>query len=137
MIVSRLEIQESDGPEVVREKWAAGFNRVFGPGPEGVRKAGVIARWLGFDLGDSPAGRPTAWVTTRSSCGTEPSTYTAECFQILAAENPVVVLLEDLHWADDGTLDWMDEADGYPEREPGVHRRHVAAHAVRAPPTLG
>ena len=118
VIVSRLEIQESDGPEVVREKWAAGFNRVFGPGPEGVRKAGVIARWLGFDLGDSPAAPSDSVGHDTQQLRDQAVIYTAECFQILAAENPVVVLLEDLHWADDGTLDWMDEADGYLSESP-------------------
>ncbi len=34
--------------------------------------------------------------------------FMAESFQRLAAESPVVVLVEDLHWADDATLDWMD-----------------------------
>ncbi len=118
VIVSRLEIQESDGPEVVREKWTAGFNRVFGPGPEGERKADVIARWLGFDLGDSPGGASDGVGHDTQQLRDQAVIYTAECFQLLAAENPVVVLLEDLHWADDGTLDWMDEADVYLAESP-------------------
>jgi class 3 adenylate cyclase/tetratricopeptide (TPR) repeat protein len=112
VIASRLEIQESDGPAVVREKWTAGFERVFGPGPDGARKAAVIARWLGFDLGDDAddAGDPAGGHDTQQ-LRDQAVEYTAECFRILAAENPVVVLLEDLHWADDASLDWMDEAD--------------------------
>ena len=112
VIVGRLEIQESDGPEEVAAKWHRGFERVFGPGDEARRKGDVIARWLGFDLG--------AAATTATSGASLPEPqwlreraieYTAECFRRLAEESPVVVLLEDLHWADDGSLDWMDDAE--------------------------
>jgi class 3 adenylate cyclase/tetratricopeptide (TPR) repeat protein len=109
VIVSRLEIQESDGPDEVAEKWHRGFDRVFGSGEESRRKGALIAKWLGFDLGgdDIPgaSGAPEPqWLRERAV------EYTAECFCRLGLESPVVVLLEDLHWADDASLDWMDDA---------------------------
>jgi class 3 adenylate cyclase/tetratricopeptide (TPR) repeat protein len=108
VIVGRLEIQESDGPDEVIEKWHRGFDRVFGPGAESRRKSAVIARWLGFDLGDdeppAPGSPDPQWLRERAV------EYTAECFCRLGLESPVVVLLEDLHWADDASLDWMDDA---------------------------
>jgi class 3 adenylate cyclase/tetratricopeptide (TPR) repeat protein len=109
VIVSRLEIQESDGPDEVVEKWHRGFDRVFGSGEESRRKSAVIAKWLGFDLGEDDvvgvSGSPDSQRLRERAVE-----YTAECFCRLGLESPVVVLLEDLHWADDGSLDWMDDA---------------------------
>ena len=92
---------------------------------------------MGFDLGDSPAAPSDNVGHDTQQLRDQAVTYTAECFQILAAENPVVVLLEDLHWADDGTLDWMDEADGYLSESPVFIVATSRPCAVRAPPTLG
>ena len=39
------------------------------------------------------------------------SAHLAEYFARLAQELPVVILLEDLHWADEGSLAWIDAAD--------------------------
>ena len=36
-------------------------------------------------------------------------TYLADYFAHLADESAVVVLLEDLHWADEGSLRWFEE----------------------------
>ena len=39
------------------------------------------------------------------------SAHLAEYFARLAEDLPVVILLEDLHWADEGSLAWIDAAD--------------------------
>jgi class 3 adenylate cyclase/tetratricopeptide (TPR) repeat protein len=116
VIASRLEIQESDGPDVVREKWRVGFERVLGPGEVAERKAQIIAQWLGFDIGDDVVlGGP---VPSSQSLRDRAIAHTAECFQLLAAESPVVVLLEDLHWSDEGSLAWIDAADPFLHASP-------------------
>jgi predicted ATPase/class 3 adenylate cyclase len=103
VLVTRLEIQDSDGPEVVRQKWDVGIARVFGDEPSAAQRSRVLARWLAFDLGDEPGADPDGRALREVA-----TAFMAESFQRLAQESPVVVLLEDLHWADDATLDWMD-----------------------------
>ena len=52
-------------------------------------------------------------------------------------ERPVVLMLEDLHWADEATLALIDAADAVLQRPPDPRGRHDAAAAARAPPPLG
>ena len=107
VMANRLGIQESDGPPVVREKWEQGFASVVGGGEAWSRKAPVVARWLGFDLGESDpnAGHDPRGLRDRAI------TYLGEWFHHLAEECPVVMLAEDLHWADDSSLACIDAAD--------------------------
>ena len=109
IMANRLDIQESDGPDVVREKWERGFERLQGSAEQWSRRTPDIARWLGFDLGGSDAGPPPGHdprgLRDRATTGL------AEWFAHLAEESPVVMLIEDLHWADDSSLAWFDAAD--------------------------
>jgi predicted ATPase/class 3 adenylate cyclase len=113
VLVTRLEIQDSDGPKTVREKWDVGFTRVFGDDPTAVQRSRMLARWLAFDLDDEAATEPDGRALREVA-----TAFMAESFQRLAEESPVVVLLEDLHWADDATLDWMDAVAAQLEGSP-------------------
>lgn len=66
-------------------------------------KTHFIARLLGFEIGLSkflPEADPLQ-ILERGLV------YIGEYFQALAEKNPVVILFEDLHWADDNTLDLL------------------------------
>jgi hypothetical protein len=76
------------------------------------------ASWPGLDFADSPT--VAAW--TRAACATRPLRLRAY-LQALAAQGdslPVLVV-EDLHWADDGSLDLL---------------QHLLAHAAELPLAL-
>ena len=72
-------------------------------------KAHLIGYWLGFDLSDS------AYVASLrhdpQGLRERASAHLAEYFARLAAQFPVVILLEDLHWADEGSLAWIEAAE--------------------------
>ncbi len=132
---ARMGISDSDDAPELRAKLEAGFARSYdgtGNGPttgptngptngppsgdgddpqRAVVAAHLVGGWLGFDLGfdldDAPTWMPRDPQALRDAGTRELSDY----FARLARMHPVVVLLEDLHWADDGSLRWLDQAD--------------------------
>ena len=68
-------------------------------------EAEIVGHWLGFELSSSAAVQdllgPHFAATAR--------THLLEFFSSLTATDPVVFALEDLHWADDESLDLLDD----------------------------
>jgi class 3 adenylate cyclase/tetratricopeptide (TPR) repeat protein len=99
IVRQRLGIAEEDPAEAAADKLAAGLNR-FVPDPDERAYVGVrLARLLGVGLvGDSgiALSREELFAGWRLF------------FERLAAENPVVLLVEDAQYADAGLLDFLD-----------------------------
>ena len=104
---SRLQIQESDPPDLVLGKFVEGWRKAFEGSESHEAQARLVAAWLGFGIEDDPAALPPG-----QSLRDQATVALAEYFARLSRTAPVVVLLEDLHWADDGSLRWLDAADG-------------------------
>jgi class 3 adenylate cyclase/tetratricopeptide (TPR) repeat protein len=109
VLATRLDIQESDDPATVRAKWEAGIEAALGAGAESQSHAHVIARYLGFEIGDPPA--VAALRHDPEALRNRALTYLADYFRRLAEEAVVVLLVEDLHWADETSLATVDAAD--------------------------
>jgi class 3 adenylate cyclase/tetratricopeptide (TPR) repeat protein len=109
VVAARLGIRERDAPQTVLHTLEAGLGTVLGTGEHARHKAHLVGFWLGFDLSDS------AYVTglrhDPQGLRKRASAHLAEYFARLAEELPVAILLEDLHWADEGSLAWIDAAD--------------------------
>jgi class 3 adenylate cyclase/tetratricopeptide (TPR) repeat protein len=106
----RFQLQENDTSEAVREKVASGFSEVFGEGDEGQMRAAILGQWLGFDFSTSPHLQGV--LTDPEQLRNRGLMYLGEYFKGLCAQAPVVVFLEDIHWADDSSLDalnWLGE----------------------------
>ena len=67
----------------------------------------LVGAWLGFDTDDGSVELPTDPQALRDQGTVALGRY----FHRLAERVPVIVLLEDLHWADEGTLRWLDAVD--------------------------
>ena len=110
IMASRFQIHESDAPGVVRRKFDEGFRAALGE-PDGANGSSVpaqlVADWLGFDR-DEATNRP---VLDPQALRDQATRALADYFAALSRTAPVVILLEDLHWADDGSLRWLDAAD--------------------------
>jgi class 3 adenylate cyclase/tetratricopeptide (TPR) repeat protein len=96
----RFDIAETDPIEVVRDKLEAGVAE-FLPG-EGETKAHYLGAWLGYDYGHSP--HVAALRGDAEQLYNRASLYLGQFFAALTANSPAVILLEDLHWADGGSL---------------------------------
>ena len=112
----RFQVQDSDPPQMVRQKLEQGIGEVLGVNEAGWKKAYFIGRLLGFELGES-----SSWLESIEDARLfqeQALVYLGEYFRALAQENPVVVLLEDIHWADNSSLDLIHRLDGSLAKQP-------------------
>ena len=117
LLATQLGVADTDSAEVARRKVVEGLSPWFNA--RGERQAQLIGQLSGLDFGDSPHIR-----------GLDPRSLREQAFaalraylQALAAEDGalLVLIVEDLHWADDGSLDWL---------------QHLLAHAAELPLAL-
>jgi class 3 adenylate cyclase/tetratricopeptide (TPR) repeat protein len=102
VFVFRFQIHDSDNTATVCEKLERGIAGFMGE--ESARKAHYIGHLLGFDFSNSPylQGDDRQHLT---QLGTY---YITEFFDAAAADNPTVMLLDDIQWADDKSLDLIN-----------------------------
>jgi ABC-type oligopeptide transport system substrate-binding subunit/class 3 adenylate cyclase len=106
LVAFRFEIQESDPAEAVRQKLQAGVRVALGDEVSSQAAAHLIGQLLGFEIGDSPHLE-----TVQDDAQTmrdQALAYLADYFKGMAKQLPVLILLEDLHWADDSSLDALN-----------------------------
>ncbi len=100
MFAHRFKIQESDSAAAVRDKFRAGVAIALEPD-----QADLASQLIGFDLPASPAlQRALASESFRKRALTSLIDY----FRVVACE-PTTIFLEDIHWADDSSLDLVDK----------------------------
>jgi hypothetical protein len=104
IVRQRLGIAEEDPPEGAAVKLAAGLDR-FVPDPGEHAYAGLR---LGRLLGVAFVGDPIAEDRGEALSREEPFAGWRLFFERLAAENPVILLVEDAQHADTGLLDFLD-----------------------------
>jgi ABC-type oligopeptide transport system substrate-binding subunit/class 3 adenylate cyclase len=107
LVAFRFQIRDSDPTEVVREKLEAGTGVALGSGQSSRHAAHFIGHLIGFEFGDSPhlVGVQDDAQELRDRALAHLTGY----YQGLAAQAPVLILLEDLHWADDSSLDALNQ----------------------------
>lgn len=135
MLAFRFDIHDSDAPEVVWDKLEQGIRLVLGETEIGSRKAYVIGRLLGFALGPAPF-RPEQMEDARRFQD-QALVYLGEYFRTLAQEYPVAVLLEDIHWADNSSLDLIHRLDGAVGRQPVLIVSTTRPELFERRPNLG
>lgn len=106
LFLFRFEIAESDSLAVTREKLEQGILEFMPEDGDAVMKSHFIGHLIGFDFSTSPflCGilHDTKQIRDRALH------YLVQFFAALSREQglgAVVLLLEDIHWADDGSLD--------------------------------
>ncbi|MGD2147344.1 MAG: ABC transporter substrate-binding protein [Anaerolineae bacterium] len=107
LIAFRFEIRESDRMAVVREKLEAGVGAALEAGESSRMAAHLIGHLVGFGLEDSTY---LGGVTDKAQEMREGAvSHLVDYFAALGGQSPVVMLLEDLHWADDSSLDVLND----------------------------
>ncbi len=98
----RFEIHDSDSAAVVRQKMERGVMGFMGT--DSLPQAHYIGHLIGFDFSNSPhlQGDDPQHIAQLGQF------YITEFFGIAAADTPTVMLLDDIHWADDKSLDLVN-----------------------------
>lgn len=108
LFAARFRIEEGDGLEDVRRKLEDGFTAPM-PSESGVdavlalEDAHLLSQLLGYDFSESP--HVAALLDAPQQLRTRALTALDAYFGGLSRHHPVVVMVEDLHWADDSSLD--------------------------------
>jgi class 3 adenylate cyclase/tetratricopeptide (TPR) repeat protein len=108
VFANRFEIQEDDSQNTVREKFVRGFQQGLHEQVE--MKAHLLGQMLGYDFSDSPHLKGV--LGDGEQLHNRGMMYLGEYFIEMSHRDPVVLMLEDVHWADDSTLDvvdWLEE----------------------------
>jgi len=102
---NRFGLQENDSPETIQKKFLRGIDYLWGPRPSDASSeeaAHFIGTLTGIQWPDSP-------YLTEYHDAPEPRTRRSfdlirEMLRRASADCPLVILLDDLHWADEGSL---------------------------------
>ena len=101
---NRFQIRDSDSQADAREKLLQGMTATTGAGSE--ERASLIGELLGFDFSESPfvrgIRRDARQIRERSF------NSIAQFFTELTLDSPVILLLDDMQWADNGSLDLIE-----------------------------
>jgi class 3 adenylate cyclase/tetratricopeptide (TPR) repeat protein len=106
VLAFRFEIQESDPAAVAREKLERGIIDFMGA--DSVEKAHFIGHLVGFDFSSSPYLQGI--LGDARQIHDRAFHYAAQFFAQVTRRDPdpVVILLEDIHWADHSSLDLIE-----------------------------
>jgi predicted ATPase/class 3 adenylate cyclase len=101
---NRFQIRDSDSQADAREKLLRGMMATTDAGSE--ERASLIGELLGFDFSESPfvrgIRRDARQIRERSF------NSIAQFFTELTLDSPVILLLDDMQWADNGSLDLIE-----------------------------
>ncbi|HKS26450.1 MAG TPA: protein kinase [Pyrinomonadaceae bacterium] len=101
-----FEIQDNDPQEEARVKLERGFVSLCGPGEKSARQAHFIGQLIGLDFSDSPHLKGI--LDDPKQISQRALHYLINFFSLVARERPVVVFLDDIHWADAPSLDFVE-----------------------------
>lgn len=102
----RFEIQDSDSAAVARDKLEQGMLAFTDAGDESRMRAHFIGHLIGLDFSASPY--LSGILDDAKQIRDRAFHYAAQFFAVVARDAPVVLYLDDIHWADDGSLDFVD-----------------------------
>jgi class 3 adenylate cyclase/tetratricopeptide (TPR) repeat protein len=101
LISFRFQILESDSSEVIHEKLEQGIIEFMGAGHE--EQAHFIGHLIGYHFVESPYLKGI--MEDSKQVRDIAFLYLTQFFTTVTENKPAVILLEDLHWADDGSLE--------------------------------
>lgn len=102
----RFNIADDDSPHEMRRKFIAGFEEWLGQSPQTAVKAQIVGQLLGFDFKQEASVR---------ALGSDPQQLRSRALSAIityfraASSSPIVAFLEDIHWADESSLDILTQ----------------------------
>lgn len=111
----RFEIHDSDPPELLRDRLEQGVRAVLGERSDWQRRSHYLGRLIGFEFESPhlPAEKGDA-----RSLHDQAVLYLRDYFKSLTRQAPLVILLEDLHWADESSLNLLSQLESALDKHP-------------------
>lgn len=106
ILSTAYEIQESDRAAVAREKLEKGLSRLTSDKENAALHAHFIGHLIGFDYSDSPHLKGI--LGDARQIRDRAFYYSLQLISEITQSQPVVIFLEDIHWADSGSLDFFE-----------------------------
>ena len=100
-----FEILDDDPIQVVREKFSNGFQRVIQKDDQVEIKALLVGHLLGYDIDDESIKKV---FENPQLAHDRAFQYVRAFFQAAAGQSPIMIFLDDIHWADESSLDLLD-----------------------------
>ncbi len=101
----RFGIRDDDSVRIVRTKVVDGFAEVLGADKNLEMKAHFVGQLLGYDFRDSPYLQGV--LDAPQQLRDRALVYLTDYFKALAAHHPPAIFLDDIHWADESSLDTL------------------------------
>jgi len=106
ILSSSFDIHENDRASVARQKLEDNVQRYSSDSENAVAHAHFIGHLIGLDYSDSPHLKGI--LADARQIRDRAFHYTTQLFTDLAQRQPLVIFLEDIHWADTGSLDFFE-----------------------------
>jgi predicted ATPase/class 3 adenylate cyclase len=100
----RFQIEESDSLPEARKKLIDALRPLFGDAVE--EQGALLGQLIGLDFSDSPFIQGI--IADPKQIRDRAFNAAARYFRLLAQSGPVLLQFEDLHWADEGSLDFVN-----------------------------
>lgn len=128
MLSHRFQILESDSLATVWQKLEVGIGEMFPDPTIAESNAHLIGQMVGFDFTQSRHIRGI--MEDGKQILQRGTTYLTRYFERLSQQGPILLLMDDIHWADNGSLDYITHLLGI------LHRRPLILIALARPTLL-
>jgi len=103
----QFKILDDDPIQVLRNKFIQGFKQILQEDAYPEMQAQFVGQLLGYDFRDSESLKSVS--DNPQLMRDRALFYLRNYFQAVAAQLPVAIFLDDLHWADDSSLDFISQ----------------------------
>jgi predicted ATPase/class 3 adenylate cyclase len=104
-----FEILDDDPVQVVRQKFLDGFQQVFQDDSKSEMKAHLVGHLLGYDFSEDDALKNI--LDNPQLMRDRALQYLVAYFYEIAIQLPIAIFLDDVHWADESSLDLLIHLD--------------------------
>jgi len=110
MFALRFEILDNDPVHVVRQKFSDGFRQTLQNDSKSELKAHLVGHLLGYDFSESDALKNV--LDNPQLVRDRAFQYLVTFFSETAAQLPIAIFLDDVHWVDESSLDLISYLSG-------------------------